>query len=264
MRTALAVVLWTSLGLIVYAHAGYPLLLARWPECDDERRPQPRRPTLPRVTLIVAAHDEEDVIERKLENALALDYPPDRLEVIVASDGSDGPHRRAGPRRPRPAGPAACAVLDLPRRGKVRAQDAAVGRGAGRGARVLGRERALGAPTRCGCWSRPFADPGVGYVCGALALPGAGRLQPGGRLLALRDRRARAREPARLDHGRQRRDLRGAARGLPAARPAHEPRPLVSLQPREARLARGLRAARAWRSSGRCRRSRASSAASGG
>ena len=88
MRTALAVVLWTSLGLIVYTHVGYPLLLAAL--ARGRRRPAPpaSEGNLPRVTLIVAAHDEEEVIERRVENALALDYPPERLEVIVASDGS--------------------------------------------------------------------------------------------------------------------------------------------------------------------------------
>src|SRR3954453_7945344 len=90
MRVALAVVLWTSLGLILYAHVGYPLLLALIARL--RRRAPATSGTdgtgLPRVTLIVAAHDEEAVIERRVENALALDYPPERLDVIVASDGS--------------------------------------------------------------------------------------------------------------------------------------------------------------------------------
>src|SRR4051812_48479772 len=89
MRTALAVVLWASLGLIVYAHAGYPLLLNVLARLRGHReRPLPEA-SLPRVSLIIAAHDEEVVIERRIENAIALDYPPERLEVIVASDGSE-------------------------------------------------------------------------------------------------------------------------------------------------------------------------------
>src|ERR671923_2630539 len=89
MRTAPAVALWTSLGLIVYAHVGYPLLLAALARVRRRAAPHGAATRdLPRVTLIVAAHDEEDVIERRVENALALDYPPERLEVIVASDGS--------------------------------------------------------------------------------------------------------------------------------------------------------------------------------
>src|SRR3989442_15849795 len=88
MRTALAVVLWASLGLIVYTHVGYPLLLAALARARSRTAPPGRGADLPRVSLIVAAHDEEAVIERRVENALAFDYPPERLEVIIASDGS--------------------------------------------------------------------------------------------------------------------------------------------------------------------------------
>ena len=42
----------------------------------------------PRVSVIVAAHDEEAVIERRLENLVALDYPAEKLEIVVASDAS--------------------------------------------------------------------------------------------------------------------------------------------------------------------------------
>ena len=42
----------------------------------------------PHVTVIVAAYNEEPVIERRLENLLALDYPADRLELVVTSDAS--------------------------------------------------------------------------------------------------------------------------------------------------------------------------------
>ena len=80
------------------------------------------------------------MIAAKVANALALDYPRDRLEVIVACDGS---HRRDGASAPREAG--ADLVLDLPRGGKIRAQDAAVERRARRDRRVLRRQRAAGA-----------------------------------------------------------------------------------------------------------------------
>src|SRR5215212_2122242 len=126
MRTALAVVLWASLALIVYAHAGYPLLLAALARVRG--RPSPARPQaeLPRVTLIVAAHDEEDAIERRIENAVALDYPPERLEVIVSSDGSTDRTVALAGAAATALGAGRVRVLDLSRRGKVRAQDAAV------------------------------------------------------------------------------------------------------------------------------------------
>jgi len=112
---------WISVGLIAYTHVGYPLTL--WALTRLSRRPtldSPRRlEELPAVALIVAAHDESAVIAEKVENALALDYPRDRLQVIVASDGS----RDATARIAREAG--ADLVLDLPRVGKIAAQNAA-------------------------------------------------------------------------------------------------------------------------------------------
>src|SRR5947199_2436252 len=131
MRIALAVALWTSLGLIVYTHAGYPVLLALLARV--RRRPAFVEPTsvLPRVTLIVAAHDEEAAIERRVENALALDYPPERLEVIIASDGSRDRTVALARAAATAGGEGRVRVLDLPRSGKVRTQDAAVDEASG-------------------------------------------------------------------------------------------------------------------------------------
>jgi cellulose synthase/poly-beta-1,6-N-acetylglucosamine synthase-like glycosyltransferase len=76
-----------TLAVLAYHYAGYPItlaLLAWW------RRPAPIRPgrQTPDVTLVISAYNEEGVLRRKLENALALDYPRERLEILVASDGS--------------------------------------------------------------------------------------------------------------------------------------------------------------------------------
>src|SRR3954449_7533215 len=127
MRIALAVVLWASLGLIAYAHVGYPLMLAALARLRRSRPAPPVRADAgpPRVSLIVAAHDEEDVIERRVENALSLDYPPERLEVIVASDGSEDRTAEIARAAGRAVAAGRVRVLDLPRRGKVLAQDAA-------------------------------------------------------------------------------------------------------------------------------------------
>jgi cellulose synthase/poly-beta-1,6-N-acetylglucosamine synthase-like glycosyltransferase len=179
MRTALAAVLWTSLGLIIYTHVGYPLLLAalarvrRWPALDrsfdrsldrDSDRPESG---LPRVSLIVAAHDEEAVIERRVENALALDYPPERLEVIVASDGSAD--RTVGRARAAAADGEAgrVRVLDLPRRGKVRTQDAAADEASG-DVLAFSDANALWKPDCLRLLVGRLAEPRVGYVCGQL------------------------------------------------------------------------------------------------
>jgi poly-beta-1,6-N-acetyl-D-glucosamine synthase len=77
---------WLSLSLIFLAYAGYPICLylrARfWP------RPVRRARIFPRVTIVLAVHNEEKSLLRKLDNLAALDYPADRLEVIVVSAGS--------------------------------------------------------------------------------------------------------------------------------------------------------------------------------
>jgi cellulose synthase/poly-beta-1,6-N-acetylglucosamine synthase-like glycosyltransferase len=159
-----SVALWGSLGLIAYAHAGYPLLL-RGLSAIRGAPAAPAATELPKVTLIVAAHDEQDVIERKLDDALSLDYPPERLDVIVASDGSsDATVERA---LARAAGDPRVTVLDLERRGKVPAQDAAV---------AAARGEVLAFSDANAVWERDalrrlvarFADPGVAYVSGEL------------------------------------------------------------------------------------------------
>ncbi len=156
--TLVAILFWVSVALIVYTHLGYPLLLYLLTRFRKPYAPEEIDP-LPRVSLVIAAHDEEEVIEAKVANALALDYPRDQLEVIVASDGS-GDETAA---RARAAG--ADLVLELPRGGKTAAQNAAAERTEGE---ILAFSDANSA------WSagalrdlvEPFADPAVGYVCG--------------------------------------------------------------------------------------------------
>ncbi len=125
--TLLKVVFWTSAGLLAYTHVGYPLALAALGRVlgSDEPESPPDDAPLPSVSVIVAAYAEAAVIADRVANLRALHYPQDRLEVIVASDGS--PDDTAV--RAREAG--ADIVLELPRVGKVRAQDAGVDRARG-------------------------------------------------------------------------------------------------------------------------------------
>src|SRR5919204_5185223 len=156
---ALEIVFWCSLGLLVYTHAGYPLVL--WLLARARRtNPLPNAPAEPpTVSLVVAAYDEEGVIESKVRNALALDYPRDRLEVIVASDGSDD--RTAELAR----GAGADVVLDLPRVGKAAAQDAAVDNARGEIV-AFSDANSLWEPDALRRLVAPLTDPSVGYVCG--------------------------------------------------------------------------------------------------
>ncbi len=187
MTRALEIILWWALGLLAYAQLGYPLLLAALARLGRRQparaKPAPSQPPLaqppvaqlpgddsaasqpPRVSLIVAAYAEEAVIANKVSNSLALDYPRERLELIVACDGS--PDRTA--ERARAAG--ADLVLELPRAGKVRAQDAAVAR-AGGDIVAFSDANAQLEPDALVALVAPFADPAIGYVCGQVRFVG--------------------------------------------------------------------------------------------
>jgi glycosyltransferase involved in cell wall biosynthesis len=162
--TALAIVFWTSVGLLLYTHVGYWLLLRA---ITGVRRPptpsaDPAAP-LPSVSVIVAAYAEQEVIADRVANLRALDYPSDRVEVIVACDGQ--PDATAD--RARSAG--ADVVLQLPRGGKVRAQDAAVEHSQ---ADIVAFSDANVSwePDALRRLIARFADARVGYVCGDVRL----------------------------------------------------------------------------------------------
>jgi cellulose synthase/poly-beta-1,6-N-acetylglucosamine synthase-like glycosyltransferase len=158
MTTALELLFWLSAALIVWTQLGYALALALLARFAG-RASEPSFAPLPRLSLIVAAHDEQSVIAAKVENALALDYPRELLELIVACDGcSDATAMRA-----REAG--ADVVLELARGGKIRAQDAAV-RGAEGEIVAFSDANALWEPSAARTLVDAFGDPRVGYACG--------------------------------------------------------------------------------------------------
>ena len=78
---------WVSVGLVVYVYAGYPILITL-AALMRRPRPWPEGP-LPKVTLIVAAYNEQAVLAAKLSAILRLDYPRELLQIIVAADGSN-------------------------------------------------------------------------------------------------------------------------------------------------------------------------------
>ncbi len=156
------VVFWIAAGLLVYTHVGYPLVLALLARMRPPRRP-PALSELPSVSLVVAAHDEQQVIEAKVRNALALDYPRELLEVIVASDGSADRTVELA----RAAG--ADVVLDLERRGKVPAQNAGAERASGE-LLAFCDANTTWAPNALRELMTAFGDPRVGYACGQARL----------------------------------------------------------------------------------------------
>lgn len=158
--------LWGSLGALAWAHVGYPAaagLAARL-------RPRPVRRSAtaePSVTVIVAAHDEEAVIERRLDNLLDLDYPAGKLEVVVASDAStDRTNELVADAAARDA---RVRLLECERGGKVAAQDRAV-RESSSDVVAFSDANATWAPDALRRLVATLADPEVAYVCGQLRL----------------------------------------------------------------------------------------------
>jgi cellulose synthase/poly-beta-1,6-N-acetylglucosamine synthase-like glycosyltransferase len=86
----IAITFWLAVLAILYAYVGYPALLWLLSPFKrvDERSRVGHGSRLPTVSLLISAHNEEEVIGEKIENALALDYPPGMLEIVVVSDGS--------------------------------------------------------------------------------------------------------------------------------------------------------------------------------
>jgi cellulose synthase/poly-beta-1,6-N-acetylglucosamine synthase-like glycosyltransferase len=152
---------WSSLGALAWTQAGYPLAAAGLARLRG--RPVRRDEIEPSVTLIVAAHDEEHVIERRLDNLLALDYPADSVEIVVASDAStdrtDDLVEAVAKRESR------VRLLPCPRGGKVAAQNRAV-RATEGAILAFSDANAQWKPDALRKLVRNFADPDVAYVCG--------------------------------------------------------------------------------------------------
>jgi len=162
---------WLCVGSIIYTYAGYPILLALL------ARTRPKPPTypaaVPTVTLLIAAHNEQAVIAGKLENSLALDYPRERLQILVAADGSDD-------QTPEIVRAYARQGVELsfgpPRRGKMAAINRAMAQAWGE---LVVFSDANNMYEHCTLRElvAPFADKTVGAVTGAKSiLPGDGAL----------------------------------------------------------------------------------------
>src|SRR6516225_6922054 len=158
------VLFWIAFALLLYLYVGYPALA--WVRAQCCPRPRPRRlpPADYAVTVIVVAHNEEDRIRPRLDNLLALDYPKDKLEILLASDGStDGTVARAceyneADVRIRPF---------AARRGKAAVLNDVVPSARGEIV-VLADARQRFEPGAIRALVRNFADPRVGAVSGEL------------------------------------------------------------------------------------------------
>ncbi|MEA2406355.1 MAG: hypothetical protein QOE69_474 [Thermoleophilaceae bacterium] len=158
-------IFWGSAAALAWTHVGYPLAAAALARV--RARPVRKGDVEPSVSVIVAAWNEEEVIERRLENLLELDYPADKVEIVVSSDASsdrtDDLVEAVAVREPR------VRLLRAPRGGKVAAQNYAVPQTSGE-ILAFSDANATWAPDALRKLVRNFADPDVAYVCGELRL----------------------------------------------------------------------------------------------
>jgi cellulose synthase/poly-beta-1,6-N-acetylglucosamine synthase-like glycosyltransferase len=172
VEAAAAVAFWSSVAGVAYAYVGYPVLIFALSRLLGRRSSPPGDGNLPTVALVIAAHNEGEVLGDRIRNALALDYPRERLEIVIASDGSDD------------STSAICAeyegrvrALVFPqRRGKAATLNAAIGLLTAEIIALSDANTSMDAASlrRLTRW---FADPAVGAVCGKLILtdPATGR-----------------------------------------------------------------------------------------
>src|SRR3954471_17402125 len=152
-------IFWVSLLLLAWTHVLYPLFAAVLARLAP--RKLRKGEVEPTVTVIVTAYNEEEVIARRIENLLELDYPRERLRIVITSDASSDRTEEIALQYPE------VIVISNPRGGKVAAQDAAV-RQAGSEIVAFSDANATWSTDALRKLVRAFGDPEVAYVCGRL------------------------------------------------------------------------------------------------
>jgi cellulose synthase/poly-beta-1,6-N-acetylglucosamine synthase-like glycosyltransferase len=174
MHNLFVAIFWTSIASVVYAYAVYPILICVLSQCFGRRGIASDLPddALPSVSLLIVAHNEQDVIEQRILNALAMDYPSEKLEIVMASDGStDGTAEIMNRYRDR------LRPLDYPlRQGKSATLNASIPQLNGQIVLLSDANTSID-PQAARKLVRWFADANVGAVCGRLVLidPASGR-----------------------------------------------------------------------------------------
>jgi cellulose synthase/poly-beta-1,6-N-acetylglucosamine synthase-like glycosyltransferase len=159
--TFVRILFWASLVLLAWAHVFYPAFAALLARVAG--RAVRKGEIEPSVTVIVTAYNEESVIARRIENLLALDYPRDKLEIVVTSDASTDRTEEIALQY------AGVKVITNPRGGKVAAQDRAV-RQTDSEIVAFSDANATWSPDALRNLVRDFGDDDVAYVCGQLRI----------------------------------------------------------------------------------------------
>jgi cellulose synthase/poly-beta-1,6-N-acetylglucosamine synthase-like glycosyltransferase len=160
---------WLTFLTLAYIYAGYPALVYIGSRVFT--RKVQKRPYEPTVTIIIAAYNERAHIGATLANKLALDYPKEKLQIIVVSDGSDDGTDEVAREFQKDG---VVLLRQEPRNGKTAALNVAVGHALGE-LLVFSDANSLYEPTALRRLAENFADPRVGYVTGML-----GYLNPDG------------------------------------------------------------------------------------
>ena len=157
----LVILFWLALAALAWTHVLYPAVV--WAVARVGQRRVQKGDVEPTVTIVVAAYNEEAAIARRIENLLELDYPRDKLEIVVSSDGSGDRTEEIALQYP------GVQVVVNPRGGKVAAQDRAVRQTMGEIV-AFSDANCTWAPDALRTLVRAFADPKVAYVCGRLKI----------------------------------------------------------------------------------------------
>ncbi len=163
----LQTIFWLCFAGIGYTYAVYPVLLALLSRLFGKQADTPllAQGTLPTLTLLIAAHNEEATIEDRIKNALAMDYPRPKLEIIIASDGSTD-QTAALARRFAHQG---VRLLEYTRLGKTAMLNLAIQEAQGELILLSDANTHLHSDA-ARLLARWFVDPKIGAVCGRLVL----------------------------------------------------------------------------------------------
>jgi biofilm PGA synthesis N-glycosyltransferase PgaC len=154
-------IFWISICVPMYAYIGYPLVLTSLALAI--RRPIKKQPITPMVSLLVPAYNEANVIAHKIRNLMMLDYPSDRIEIVIASDGSSDQTVEIARSL---AGGTRIRILAFPKnRGKLATQNASIAELRGE-LIVLSDASAMLQPDSIRRLAENFADPRVGAASG--------------------------------------------------------------------------------------------------
>jgi cellulose synthase/poly-beta-1,6-N-acetylglucosamine synthase-like glycosyltransferase len=166
-------VFWSAIAMAAWTYLLFPACL--WLRARSAALPRQAGDDRPTVSLVICAYNEEASIGARLENALALDYPSDRLELIVASDGSTDETNAIV----RGFASRGVRLLALPRQGKIPALNAAVASARGE-VLVFSDANSIYEKGALRALLHPFADPLIGGVAGDQRYLRAGQLPDGG------------------------------------------------------------------------------------